>query len=172
MTEQAGEKTIRERLVIDFSQWVASCAVNEDVYRALDGVDFDELFDARLGRIGADEFDRWHEAATAKLRRILPGLNAGWAAKAINECLKTRCYVGGYGRDGLADAIHPPIDDGLITGLKKEFANNPNLSRPLAALQNMTDMNTYPKYANLIQVCKQAAHLSGCSLLESEQFWE
>ena len=172
MTKQAGEKTIRERLVIDFSQWVASCAVNEDIYRALDGVDFAPLFDARLGRIGADEFDRWHEAATMKLCRILPNLNVGWAAKALNEYLKTRCYVGGYGRDGLADAIHPPIDDGLINGLKKQFSNTPNLNRPLSALQNMRSMTTYPKYAHLIQVCKQAAHLSDCTLLESEQFWE
>ena len=172
MTEQAGGNSIRESLVIDFSQWVASCAVSEDIYRALDGVDFDSLFDAGLGRIGEEEFERWHKAATAKLCRILPGLGVGWAAKAINEYLKTRCYVGGYGRDGLADVIHPPIDDGLVRGLKEEFADNAGLERPLAALRSMSGMDDYRKYADLIRVCKRAARLSGCSLLESEQFWE
>ena len=76
-TERPQPNDIRERLVIDFSKWVASCAVNPDIYRALDGVDFGPLFNAGLGRIDADEFERWHEAAVAELCRILPGIGRG-----------------------------------------------------------------------------------------------
>ena len=171
-TERPQPNDIKERLVIDFSQWVASCAVNPDIYRALDGVDFDPLFDEELGQIGADEFERWHEAAAAELCRILPGMSAGWAAKAINEYLKTRCYVGGYGREGLADAIHPPIDDGLISGLRREFADDPDLSDALSSLSPMAGMDGYAKYADLIAVCRRAAQKTGCSLMESEIYWE
>ena len=171
-TERPQPNDIKERLVIDFSQWVASCAVTPGIYSALDGVDFDPLFDAGLGRIGADEFERWHEAAVAELCRILPGMGAGWAAKAINEYLKTRCYVGGYGREGLADAIHPPIDNGLIIGLRREFADDPNLGDALASLSPMASMDDYAKYADLIAVCRRVAQKTGCSLMESEIYWE
>ena len=171
-TARPQPNTIRERLVIDFSQWVASCAVNPDIYRALDGVDFDSLFSARAERISANEFDRWHQAAVAELCSILPGLGVGWAAKAINECLKTRCYLGGYGRDGLSEVIHPPIDDGLTRGLKREFARVPDIRRDLDQVPEMRDMNAYADYERLIGICKRVARISGCSLLESEQFWE
>ena len=167
--------SLRERLVTDFAQWVASCAVKPEIYRALDWVDFGSLFDRDLGPIGADEFGRWHEAATAELCRILPGLGIGWAAKAINEYLKTRCYVGGYGREGLIEVIHPPIDDGLMNGLRREFSNDtgdPDLGAALASLSSMAGMDSYAKYADLIAACERAARKTGCSLMESEIFWE
>ena len=172
MTTQSRAIPIRDRLITDFAQWIASCAVRPEIYRALDGVDFAPLFNRDLGPIGADEFGLWHESATADLRRILPALSVGWAAKAINEYLKTRCYVGGYGREGLIEVIHPPIDDGLIDGLRREFADDPDLRDALASLSPMAGMDSYAKYADLIAVCRRVARKTGCSLMESEIFWE
>ncbi len=171
---------VREELVTDFARWVASCAVRSnapvrsrrEVYGALDAVDFTPLFRADLGRIGPAEFGAWHESAIAEMQSAQPKLNVGWAAKIVNEYLKTKCYVGGYGRDGLVDLIHPPIDNGLVSGLKKEFGDNPDLKLHLDSLESMSLLDTYTKYLDLIQVCRRVAELSRCSLLESEQFWE
>ena len=171
---------VREALVTDFARWVASCAVRSntpvrsrsDIYSALDTVDFTPLFRDDLGRIGSAEFGAWHRAAIAQMQSVQPKLNVGWAAKILNEYLKTKCYVGGYGRDGLADAIHPPIDNGLISGLRNEFEDNPDLRTRLDVLERMNSLDTYDKYELLIRVCSRVAELSNCSLLESEQFWE
>jgi len=165
--------TTRDRIIDEFARWIASCAVGSDaIVHALDSVEFDALFRADLGRIGDAEFAAWHETAVDEMRRVQPGLEVGLAAKAINECLKTKCYLGGYGRDGLIDRIHPPIDDGLIRGLQKGFANNADMRESLDSLEPMKRIDTYAKYANLIRVCKRAAALSGCSLMEVEIFWD
>ena len=172
--------TVREALVTDFARWVASCAVRSNapvrsrnaIYNALDAVDFDPLFKTELGRIDSAEFGAWHKAAVACMRKVEPGLNVGWAAKILNEYLKTKCYVGGYGRDGLADVIHPPIDNGLMDGLKKRFGCDPDLGLQLESLPRMSNLDTYDKYDALIQICGQVAEIANCSLLESEQFWE
>lgn len=172
--------SLREALVTDFARWVASCAVRsnapvrsrDDIYGALDAVDFGPLFRDDLGRIGSAEFGDWHESAIARMREAQPRLNVGWAAKIINEYLKTKCYVGGYGRDGLAEVIHPPIDNGLIRGLKSSFVDNPVLSPQLDSLELMSGLDAYDKYEALIRVCERVAEFAGCSLLESEQFWE
>ena len=171
---------IREALVTDFSRWVASCAVRSNapvrskdaIYDALDAVDFSPLFKIELGRIESAEFRSWHKAAIARMQKSEPRLNVGWAAKILNEYLKTKCYVGGYGREGLAEVIHPPIDNGLITGLRNEFGDNPDLSSQLGSLERMNSLDTYDKYDALIRICGRVAGLSNCSLLESEQFWE
>ena len=166
---------LRERLITDFARWVASCAVpafsSEEVYTAIDAVDFAPLFRIDLGPIGAEEFRAWHEAAIVEMRKAQPKLNVGWAAKTLNEYLKTKCYVGGYGRDGLVDVIHPPIDNGLICGLRNEFSSDPDLRQRLDSLEKMSGLDTYAKYYELIQVCERVARMSSCSLLESEQFW-
>ena len=170
----------REALVTDFSRWVASCAVRSNapirsrsaIYNALDAVDFTPLFRLELGRIDSAEFGDWHKAAIADMRKAQPKFNVGWAAKVLNEYLKTKCYVGGYGRDGLVDVIHPPIDNGLIRGLKSRFMDNPDLGPQLNSLKLMNRLDTYDKYEALIHVCGQIAEITDCSLLESEQFWD
>ena len=166
---------LRERLVTDFARWVSSCAVSafppEEVYAALDTVDFTPLFQSDLGPIGAEEFRAWHESAIAEMQDAQPKFNVGWAAKILNEYLKTKCYVGGYGRDGLVDVIHPPIDNGLMLGLRNEFSGDSDLRQRLDSLEKMSGLDTYAKYDELIQVCGRVARVSGCSLLESEQFW-
>ena len=166
---------VRQELVTDFARWVSSCAVSafppEEVYAALDTVDFTPLFQSDLGPIGAEEFRAWHESAIAEMQDAQPKFNVGWAAKILNEYLKTKCYVGGYGRDGLVDVIHPPIDNGLVLGLRNEFSGDSDLRQRLDSLEKMSGLDTYAKYDELIQVCGRVARVSGCSLLESEQFW-
>ena len=167
----------RGEIVLDFARWVAYCSVSGvagegEVYAALDRVDFSPLFDRARGVVSAAEFAAWHRTSTENASRAAPSLNAGYTAKMINEYLKTRCYVGGFGRDGLADAIHPPIDDGLIAGLRKRLAARAELRDDLASVPSMERMNGYGEYEILIRVCERAARITGSSLLEAELFWE
>ena len=167
----------RGEIVRDFARWVAYCSVSGvagegEVYAALDRVDFSPLFDIERGVVSAAEFAAWHRAATEVASRSASSLNAGYAAKMINEYLKTRCYVGGFGRDGLADAIHPPIDDGLIAGLRKRLSARAELLDDLASVPSMERMDGYGEYEILIRVCERAARITGSSLLETELFWE
>ena len=167
----------RGEIVRDFARWIAYCSVSNiadegEIYAALDRVDFSPLFDRERGRATAAEFAAWHRTATETASRASPNLNAGYAAKMINEYLKTRCYVAGFGRDGLADVIHPPIDDGLIAGLRKNLPARAELRDDLASVPDMERMDGYGEYENLIRVCRRAARMAGSSLLESELFWE
>ena len=167
----------RDAITRDFARWVAYCSVSHiadegEFYAALDRVDFSPLFDRQRGRATAAEFAAWHRDAAHRVTRAAPRLNIGYAAKAINEYLKTRCYIGGCGRDGLADAIHPPIDDGLIAGLRKKLSARAELRDALASIPDMARMDDYADYENLIRVCARAARLAGCSLMESELFWD
>lgn len=170
----------REALVTDFSRWIASCAVRSnapvrsraEIYYSLDAVDFSSLFRDDLGRIDSAEFGTWHKSAITGMRKAQPKLNVGWAAKILNEYLKTKCYVGGYGRDGLADVIHPPIDNGLVNGLRKRFGSHPVLGPQLDSLRRMNSLDSYDEYDALIRICERVAEVTQCSLLESEQFWD
>ena len=167
----------RDAITRDFARWVAYCSVSHiadegEVCAALDSVDFSPLFDRARGRVSAAEFAAWHRDAAHRITRAAPRVNIGCAAKVINEYLKTRCYVGGYGRDGLADAIHPPIDDGLIAGLRKKLSERAEFMNDLASIPDMARMDDYADYENLIRLCERAARLAGCSLMESELFWD
>ena len=168
--------TTRDRIIDEFAMWIASiasCGVGSNaIVDALDSVEFDALFQIDRGPIDDAEFAKWHEAAVARMRRVRLDLSVGLAAKAINEYLKTKCYVGGYGREGLAERIHPPIDDGLICGLRKEFANNADMRESLDSLEPMKRIDAYAKYDSLIRACRRAARLSDCSLMEVEIFWD
>ena len=167
----------RGEIVRDFARWIAYCSVSHiadegEIYAALDGVDFSPLFDRERGVVTAAEFAAWHRTAVETASRAAPSLNAGYAAKMINEYLKTRCYVAGCGREGLSDAIHPPIDDGLIAGLRKHMSTRAELRDDLASVPNMARMDGYGEYETLIRVCERAARITGSSLLEVELFWE
>lgn len=167
----------RGEIVRDFARWIAYCSVANiadegEISAALDRVDFSPLFDRERGGVTAVEFAAWHRTATETASRAAPNLNAGYAAKMINEYLKTRCYVGGFGRDGLANAIHPPIDDGLIAGLRKRMSSRAELRDDLASVPDMERMDGYGEYENLIRVCERVARITDSSLLEVELFWE
>ena len=167
----------RDAIIRDFARWIAYCAVapvadESEIYSALDGVDFALLFDRERGLVSAAEFAEWHRDAASRITRAAPRVNAGYAAKMINEYLKTRCYVAGCGRDGLANVIHPPIDDGLIAGLRKKLSERAELRDDLASVPSMERMDGYGDYERLIRICERAARLAGCTLMESELFWD
>ena len=95
------------------------------------------------------------------------------APKLINVYLKTAAYVGEFGRQGLRDVLHPPIDGGLWKGLKERFEDRPDILEKACYVEAIKDIDDYDrKYCTIIQGCKLAAQELGCLLIEVEQLWQ
>ena len=173
----------RRKIILDYARWTALSALRMapvrgriGVYSLIDTVAFDEILDPVHHRHEVD-FDVWHEKEAQNLCGQSPNLPIGWAVKLLNVYLKTAAYVGELGRTGLREALHPPIDGGLWSGLKALSAKKPELvpGNVLAELLkrrgSIGSIKDYETYRLIINDCRRVAQAVGCSLLELEQFW-
>jgi hypothetical protein len=142
------------------------------VYRLLRMVDFSRLLARSRGSLSASEFARWHRGTTLTLCAAEPALSVGWATKMLNVYLKTATYVGGLGRPGLRLLLHPPIDGGLWKGLKRHFADRPDILEKTHAVDRIKAIRDYGTYEKIVTGCRMASAELGCLLIEVEQFWE
>jgi hypothetical protein len=176
MQQRTDEK--RKRIVHDFAKWTALSALRsgsplksaKQVYGLIENhADLIQLFDAPRA-ITESEFDRWHEQAVHTFVDAEPALRrtsqVGWAAKIINVYLKTRVYLAGEGRKGLMSVIHPPIDSGLLKGLRKKFLLPPWKIKSIKGIQSYQD-----DYLPFIEECRSLAKKEGCLLIELEFYW-
>ena len=176
MQQRTDEK--RKRIVHDFAKWTALSALRsgsplksaKQVYGLIENhADLILLFDAPRA-ITESDFDRWHEQTVHKFVDVEPALNrtnqVGWAAKIINVYLKTRVYLAGEGRKGLVSAIHPPIDNGLLTGLKKVFPLRPWRIKRIKNIQSY-----HEDYFPFIEECRRLAKEERCLPIELEFYW-
>ena len=170
---------VRPRIIQQYAEWTALSALRSgspiksrrDVYTAVRGVDFEPLFSREQPSCSAAEFNSWHRHAVEGLLARDARLTVGWAAKILNVYLKTRCYVGGQGRAGLAEALHPPIDAGLWLGLRRRFTGRPEILEHSNCVERIKDIVDYPCYERILTGCRAAAQELGCSLIEVEQLW-
>ena len=186
----------RCQILVEYAKWTARAAVaagapirdRKTIYCLLDGVAFGEVLS------GAEGFDTWHQRETEKLccranehlRDIAHGSGqeptifpVGWSAKLINVFLKTAVYAGGLGREGLRDALHPPLDNGLRRGLRRHFRGRSDMLEKVdfGAIRHIADYAhsagsspAYrPAYRTVIDGCLVAARELDCSLMEVEQ---
>jgi hypothetical protein len=138
----------------------------ERVYDLIENyTDLPVLFDTTRA-IDETEFDRWHEKTVLAFCKAEPVLPMGWAAKIVNVYLKTRVYLAGEGRKGLVSVIHPPIDNGLQRGLKKEFPHRTWKIKRIKEIRSYQD-----DYLPFIQDCRSLAKKGGCLLIELEFYW-
>ncbi len=177
---------IKYDIAHQFGLWTARSAMRgwgqQNVSQALGTVDFKALFYPKDEIVGADEFRRWHDEEIRKLKRLefktdqgkRIALEGAWAAKMLAIYLKTTCYLAGFGRPGLSQVIHPPIDRNLVRNLKREFATCPEILRGLPAFKpsnggigGMSEAD----YDSCIASCRLVAEKLGCKLIEVEQFW-
>ena len=84
--------------------------------------------------------------------------------------LKTTCYLAGYGRDGLDQVIHPPLDNILMVNLRREFRHHPGIAPGLNRFSSIGVMDA-DDYRAIIASCRLIADEMGCSLFEVEQRW-
>ena len=130
----------------------------------------------RWGRSPARSFNEWHRSQTEALcdraKKYLPSgwdsFPVGWGAKLINVFLKTTAYVGDLGREGLGDALHPPLDKGLQNGLRKHFEGRSEM-RTKVTFGAIKNIACYATYGDVIDGCRVAAQDLRCSLIEVEQ---
>lgn len=178
-------------ILVEYAKWTALSAIRqgpiragESVYQLLDGVAFSKVLNRSLGPISCKEFDEWHRCETnalcARAKDCLPAqwakeLSVGWGAKLINVFLKTTAYVGNLGREGLREALHPPLDNRLKDRLVERFQECSKI-RDVVKFNSIQAIATYEQYQGIINGCREAAEelaKSGgvCSLFEVEQLW-
>ena len=164
----------------NFARWTVHSALRnpgspikdrETIYAALEGVGFGVLFDEGRGPIGEGSFTDWHTGAIGILHDFNQRLSVGWAAKMVAIYLKTTCYLAGYGREGLDQVIHPPLDNRLMSNLKRAFRDHPEIAGGLRHFRSIGAMDD-DDYLAIIVACRLIADELGCSLFEVEQFFE
>jgi hypothetical protein len=171
--QQANDEK-RKKIVHDFAKWTALSALRRSplrsgkhVYDLIENADFTVLF-APTRAIDQREFDRWHKKTVLGFCEAEAALKSqvGWAAKIVNVYLKTRVYLAREGRDGLMSVIHPPIDSGLLKGLKKKFPYRPWKIERIKGIQSYQD-----DYLPFIKECRSLAKEEGCLPIELEFYW-
>ena len=168
----------RHQIILDYAKWTALSALRSGapiksrarVYPLLDDVSFAYILNASKS-ISASEFDAWHEKETTALCERESCLPVGWSAKLINVYLKTAAYIGDLGREGLREALHPPIDGGLRDGFEQHFGKDSDIFTKTFRVKTIKGITDYSIYREIIDGCEEAAKELGCSLIEVEQLW-
>ena len=88
----------------------------------------------------------------------------------IANYLKTTCYLSCFGRPGLKEALHPPIDNILVARLRKCYKNK-EIATGLEAFSTITAIRTRQQYQDIIKACKLASGQLKCTLFEVEQLF-
>ncbi len=170
--------TRRETIVNAFAEWTAFSATRsgcpiksrEDVYPLIRFPNYSLIFVGE--QITQEEFDRWHHDNTLRMQEKDNRLPVGWAAKLINVYLKARVYLAGEGRPGLIECIHPPIDNGLWSGIKDAYQNYPEIIKKTCIVSRIKEITTYDIYKTIIEGCRLIAQTRGCYLIEVEELWQ
>ena len=173
----------RCQILVEYAKWTAFSAVRvpkspikdkKTIYQLLNGVAFAEVLSSGE-EVSAERFDCWHQRETEALCNAANELKpdvapfpVGWSAKLINVFLKTAAYAGGLGREGLCAVLHPPLDNGLKSGLKKQFHGRPDMLDKVD-FGAIKDIREYPRYRTVIEGCCVAAKDLNCYLIEVEQ---
>ena len=181
------QEPVKWNITHRFALWTTRAAMrgwsHGNVSRALEAVDFDQLLNTNCGRINREQFTKWHKSEIRKLKRLefttkggrSKSLNVGWAAKMIAIYLKTTCYLAGFGREGLAAVMHPPIDNYLREILLNQMSNFADAGAArirdgLGAATSISDIDEM-SYDRIIEACRLLANRRGCTLFEVEQYW-
>jgi hypothetical protein len=137
-------------------------------------MDFGPVVQSSRGPIGCEEFEDWHTATLLSLGEVEPRLQGkiGWAAKIMNVYLKTCAYVGDQGRPNLRSCLHPPIDEGLWSGVANRLREYPQIIEDTHCVTRINDIDSVDIYKRIIRGLRAAAVVLGCSLFEVEQLWE
>lgn len=172
----------REQILKSYAKWTVLSALRRgapigsktDVYPLIEKINFAEVLDRSKGRITHEQFEAWHKTAleTAIGAHEEMKNQYGWAAKIINIYLKTYCYVGDGGREGIRDCLHPPIDSGLWQGVKRKFRHQSEILKDSHAVTTISKIETHDTYLRLIKGFREASNKLKCSLIEIEQLWE
>jgi hypothetical protein len=163
------KQSIRREIILEYSKWCAFSALRSGapvkkrdvIYPKIDEVSFGLVLDKNMP-ITEQEFSIWHRNESKTLARKLGNKHwIGWSSKIINIYLKTACYIGGLGRKGLVEVIHPPLDGILAKALEKKVS-----------IPRIKEIKSYDQYIELINLMKIETNKQGISLFEIEKEWK
>ena len=166
MGHDCSEVSTRHRMIDNFDAWTAKLAAGPSRHRvcsAIEKIDFQQVL-CNEGPIDKQEFDQWHEAQVQRFGKEA-NCSIEWAAKIINVYLKTQCYVGGRGRKGLDEVIHPPFGPVLIRTLKEKYPKFNDLMGERNRVFSLTH------YQQIIESLALIASQERCKLIEMGQHW-
>ena len=174
-------QSARWTIAHNYGRWTTRSAMNSngpvkstsEVNRAIDTiVDFPYVLDTSLGTIGKANFEDWHHRQVCKLLEYFKHkqLTYGWAAKMIAIYLKTTCYLAHFGRPGLDQVIHPPIDNILVKALRGRYKNTA-IADGLKDFRSITAIGTRQQYQDIIKACEATSKDLKCTLFEVEQLF-
>jgi hypothetical protein len=146
-------------------------------YPHLDRVDLTSLL--AIAPVTPSSFREWHEK---EVERLASGafVPIGWAAKLINILVKVHIYIARRGDSSLLAVIHPPIDNGLIKAVRREFPlKGPNKEPGNREIRDLCDaailisgVTTYTQYLRAIDGLMLASTRRGYNLFEIESLWD
>lgn len=172
----------RDLIFKSYSAWTSLSALRmgapmrskKEIYPLIAGIDFRPILDRSRGNIDRKEFESWHKMALNAATNATPKManQYGWAAKIINIYLKTYCYIGDGGRAGIRECLHPPIDTGLWSGVKRKFKSDISIISDTHSTTSITGIDSHEKYLRVIRGLRNASYELDCNLIEIEQLWE
>lgn len=172
----------REQILKSYAEWTALSALRsgapiksrDDVYPLMAIIKFSEVLDLSKGKITSEEFEKWHKKALELAISTNSKLTNqyGWAAKIVNVYLKTYCYIGDGGREGIRECLHPPIDSGLWKGVNRRFKDNNNILIDSHVVTTIKSINSHKTYLRIMSGLRKASKELDCTLIEIEQLWE
>jgi hypothetical protein len=89
--------------------------------------------------------------------------------------LKTRIYPGGEGHASLAAVIHPPVDNALVSEIRRRYPSRDPRNAELLRLCDrgvpILKIVTYDQYGDVINGLRLVAARENCTLFEVESLW-
>lgn len=166
------EREIKET----FSEWIAFSGTRsgaplksrKDIYPLIRIPDYPLVLDGETP-VTKEDFNAWHKFSAEKMHDNRPEMAIGWTTKLINLYLKSMVYLGGYGREGLIDLIHPPLDTGLWKGIKEE--TDDSIRKLTHYRQRIKDIGSYADYEIIIKGFERFSLQKGIRLIEVEKYW-
>ena len=172
MEHDCSDVSTRHKMIDNFAAWTAKLAAGPSRHRvcpALEKIDFQQVL-CNEGPIDKQKFDQWHEEQVQRFGKEAK-CSIEWAAKIINVYLKTQCYVGGRGRKGLDEVIHPPFDHVLIRTLKEKYPKFNDLMGGRNGGFSLNGVECYSRYQRIIESLALIARQERCKLIEMGQYW-
>jgi hypothetical protein len=163
-------KLIRKKIILEYSKWCVLSALRSGapvksrkaLFPIIEAIPFDTVLNGEC-IISENDFDNWHREECIRVSKKLGSTQLiGWSAKIINIYLKTACYIGGLGRKGLVELIHPPLD-GYLSGALKEYE---------ILIPRIKEIKSYCRYNEIIKSIKILTSSEKILLIEIEEKWK
>ena len=170
---------VERRIKETFSEWIAFSGTRsgaplksrQDVYPLIRLPKYTDILDGDIP-ISKSEFSLWHKENSTKMHLSRPEMPIGWTTKLINLYLKSMVYMGNYGRRGLDQLIHPPIDNGLWKGIKENYKEDKSILSMTHCKSQIKDITTYEVYQKIIQGIEIISERENIKLIEVEKYWK